>query len=331
MFLDSTLMLFIYRAGRDASQEAATILLVGAESKILLEPDSVFSTTLNPGSPVECKPEQQVIEAQISCAAFENPIFASEWKCFQGIFDSEFSFVQEMQKSAIYDPVIGGYIPKFRFLTSPAYQLPIRNMINDPFRLINVNGTILEEIDAKHIPLAVYHNAVHIHNGIKYLLFDIHVGKRFAMARQTTVSYHTKATFKFEFTPIDMKSACSGPCFSAQQGVMEWTQRHVGFKKIDSRSGSLIEVVQAPFHDSITNCVFGISIDFCFSQIERIQLEDTIKQIALLKTTLSRTLFPTLNAYFDPNFPTRLIFFNPDGIQPISFSCAHLDQLVSLP
>ncbi|KAJ3359417.1 hypothetical protein HDU91_004941 [Kappamyces sp. JEL0680] len=260
------------RAGR-RDQESLSILVTDPTSPIDREyardPELLFGSGLP--AVVFDEADQALVEVQLSCAAQELPLRDSDQRFFAHIV-SESMFGKVCQGGLRFDPVLEGYLPKAKWKQSVAYLNPLRNAIQEKFRLLDPHGNLIEEIDLDRVPYSIYQSAIHLHLGSPHIVVAIDMRRKRACAEPVNVEYVTKATFSTSYEMIDMvdEKRCTKK-LALQIGYMRQTKAHTGYQKLHAITGYVFEQVDAPFHEDIHATVFGLSFKFDFADLGSIQ------------------------------------------------------------
>ncbi len=176
------------RAGR-GSDEALTVMLAHnnpLDQYFVRHPKDLFS---RPHEHALIDPENlYLLRAHLLCSAFEVPISGADSELFGRAIES---IVGELEGE--------GYLEQRGerwFCTGidyPAQYVNLRTASSHDYLLIDSgSGQLLESIDAATAFFRIHPGAVHLHQGQTYLVTDLDLDRRVAMARMADLSYYTQ-------------------------------------------------------------------------------------------------------------------------------------------
>jgi DEAD/DEAH box helicase domain-containing protein len=203
--------------------------------------------------------DESILALHTNCAAQEIPIKANE-----ELFWGEESIYQEAVGNLLYDQIRQYYIPAIRNGNHPAYCNPLRGTVEDEFELIDsTNNSVLELIPIDRVPFTLYQNAIHLYKGKPYIVFHINKDEKFAHCRLLNVDYITSPQKGSKYEPIaeDMQQNLIGVNELVHIGPVLKTVSVNGYKKLDSKTGNLIEIIESSIPTQTQFNVYGIWVD----------------------------------------------------------------------
>lgn len=175
---------------------------------------------IDPGNPY-------VLMPHLLCAAWESPLTAGDTGYFgaameEGARQLETEGKLRRRRDKWYPA------PSIKY---PAQDVSIRSAVGQYAIMDDSNGRVVETVDASVAFFQVYPGAVYLHQGISYLITELDVAGRTAIARQATVDYYTQTK---ELTDISTEKTWKQKqaggvrvCF----GDAEVTTRVTGYRK----------------------------------------------------------------------------------------------------
>ncbi|MFW6149920.1 MAG: DEAD/DEAH box helicase [Chloroflexota bacterium] len=248
------------QAGRSGRSESSSLSLLIArddplDQYLMRNPEFFFGRNfedalIDPGNPY-------VLGPHLLCAAWESPLEEGDEAYFGGGWEE---LVAQLEA--------GGKLRKrgSRWYPSPSVKYPaqdvsIRSAAGHYAILDECNGQLLETVDANVAFFQVYPGAVYLHQGVSYLIRDLDVAGRTAIAEQASVDYYTQTK---ELTDIRVgkmwkEKRCGD--VSVRFGDAEVTTQVVGYRKKRQFSEEVIseEPLDLPPQTFATKAVwFGV-------------------------------------------------------------------------
>ncbi|XP_020537574.1 uncharacterized ATP-dependent helicase YprA isoform X2 [Jatropha curcas] len=187
------------QAGRSGRREKPSLAVYVAfegplDQYFMKFPKKLFS------SPIECNhidaQNQQVLEQQLVCAAFEHPLSVIyDEKHFGAGLSYSIMTLKNMgylSSDLSHDSSarIWSYIGREKI---PSHGISIRAIETVRYRVVDRNGNeVLEEIEESKAFFQVYEGAVYMHQGKTYLVEVLNVSEKFALCRRADLKYYTK-------------------------------------------------------------------------------------------------------------------------------------------
>ncbi|MCJ7736212.1 MAG: DEAD/DEAH box helicase, partial [Anaerolineae bacterium] len=177
------------RAGRGTG-ESLTIMLAYSnplDQYLLRHPQELFSRSpehalIDPANP-------HLLRAHLQCAAYEAPLSEQDVQLFgpasRAILDKLVSeqLLEERGDRWVYP-----------WEDHPAGRVNLRGTEGDPYLLLDTSqdNAVLEELDAASALFRVHPGAIHLHQGRSYLITELDLRHRIALAQPTEEAYYTQ-------------------------------------------------------------------------------------------------------------------------------------------
>ncbi len=124
----------------------------------------------------------------------------------------------------------------------PAQDVNMRSVGGRPIRLVDEgSGVVLEEIDAANALRRVYPGAVYLHQGESYVVKDLDLRRRVALARSEDVNYYTEAREASEVRLLEAVATQAIGQTKVHYGRAAVTQRVVSFRRLQQFSETVLD------------------------------------------------------------------------------------------
>lgn len=177
---------------------------------------------INPSNP-------HILKPHLLCAAWEKPLNEKDADFFAATF-SEVAAELEREEKLRKRGEQWYLSPMVNY---PAQDINIRSTSAKNFALIDVSQgyKLLETIEASAAFFQVHPGAIYLHQGESYLVTDLDLERRVALASPTDVPYYTqtKDITDIRIIKVNQEKACSG--VKVYFGEADVTTTMVGFKK----------------------------------------------------------------------------------------------------
>lgn len=226
------------RAGRGV--EPALAVLIGQDNPLdqylMRHPEALFGrpieqALIDPGN-------VYILQNHLACAAFEHPLTEADELLFGLGFLSE---VEALEVLGVLEWRDGRWI--YRPADYPAEGVSIRATGSDSFAILNRadGNTLLETVESSTAFQRIHPGAVYLHQGEAYLIEELDLERRIALAVPGTVPYYTRPREltdvrihrQWDARPAGTVTACVGEVVVRSQVVGYRRLRHFSEEVID--------------------------------------------------------------------------------------------------
>jgi len=175
------------RAGR--GKRKALSILIGQDNPLdqffMQHPEELFGRSHEEAL---IDPQNPYIQREhLACAAFERPLEEKDLQLFENAAEN----IAALEKEGI----LGQRQGRWYFIPQeyPAQRVSLRATTADNYLLIEeTSGQILEEVEAATAFIRIHPGAIYLHRGESYLITQLDIGRRLALAQAVTVNYYTQ-------------------------------------------------------------------------------------------------------------------------------------------
>ncbi|KAJ2518927.1 ATP-dependent 3'-5' DNA helicase, partial [Coemansia sp. RSA 2049] len=229
------------RAGRRTRDSLAIVMADPARNPIdkrtVAAPSGLFDRVFAPATVAN---EQSIAAAHLQCAAFELPFAANEIDDTEGL---------------CWDPVLQRWICALSFKPWPAEKVHIRSVqqTGADWQVVDSETagapTLLEVLDAYHALFALYEGGILLHRGLSYSIDCVDPDLRVALVSKSNVSWYTVKRDYVDAVPLSVSrsrtlSSDNAGKLEVCYGEINVTATVFGYKRIDTRSRNLLELVE---------------------------------------------------------------------------------------
>jgi DEAD/DEAH box helicase domain-containing protein len=216
------------RSGR--GKEKSLSFLIGMDGPLdqylMRHPESFFGKSfenalVNPDNPY-------ILRAHLLCAAWEQPLTAAD----EGYFGPQFAGQRkELEKQGLLRE------RHRRWYLSPAIAYPaqvvnVRSTSGESYAIIDTSsGALMETVEANVAIFQVYPGAIYLHQGESYLITELDLAGRTALAVPTDVNYYTQTKDLTDLRILRSLHEKSYQGVKVHLGDVEVTTTVAGYKK----------------------------------------------------------------------------------------------------
>ncbi len=216
------------RSGRSRGESLSFLIgLDGPLDQYLMRhPEAFFGkrvefALVNPANPY-------ILRAHLLCAAWEQPLSAEDEKIFGPAMQAEIKALE--QEGLLRERSKRWYLAPS--VTYPAQAVNIRSASSENYSVIDTSsGQLMETVESSVAFFQIHPGAVYLHQGDSYLITDLDIRSRTALAKPVEVNYYTVTK---ELTDIRIMKTLQQKSFKdigIYLGEVEVTTAVVGFKK----------------------------------------------------------------------------------------------------
>ncbi|KAI8320566.1 P-loop containing nucleoside triphosphate hydrolase protein, partial [Martensiomyces pterosporus] len=229
------------RAGRRGKESLALVIATGniVDRQVVCKPAELFTREF-PQATVTA--ETSVSVAHLQCAAFELPIDPERdaWFLQTLLVDSA-----ALKEHLVWDPVMGRWLAALGYKPWPAEKVPIRSIRQADWQVIETGArglVLLEEIDSMRALFTLYEGGIFLHRGRTYEIDKVDPESRVGLVKYANVSWFTEQRDYSDVIPATAKRSDSSG--KVVYGGVEVRATVFGYKRIDSRSKKVVEMVE---------------------------------------------------------------------------------------
>lgn len=168
-----------------------------------------------------------ILADHLLCAAYERPLEPEETEGWFG--EDALPAVDTLIESGELD-VRGerAFIAGDRY---PAGEVSIRSTGGETVELRTEDGRIIEHVPMNRVPFEIHPGAVYLHQGESYLLLDLSLETRTAIARQADVQYYTQARDTTDIRVLELQAERIVGETTVTLGIVEVRRSVVGYRR----------------------------------------------------------------------------------------------------
>jgi DEAD/DEAH box helicase domain-containing protein len=250
------------QAGRSGRKNASSLSFLIAQDNPLDQyfmnnPDSFF------GKPFENalinSENINIVKPHLLCAAWEHPLTDNDGRLFGTTFNMA---VSELEKEKALRQVKGMWYLSPR-IAHPAQDIDIRSASSRNFAVVDASRgcELLETVDASTAFSQIHEGAVYLHQGEPYLVEQLDLERRVAVASPATIPYYTQAKELTEIRILKVIREADRSGVKVCFGDVDVTNEVVGFRKKMQFTEDVIgdELLDLPPQRFFTNALwFGL-------------------------------------------------------------------------
>jgi DEAD/DEAH box helicase domain-containing protein len=223
------------RAGR-GTEESLTIMLAYSnplDQYLLRHPEELFRRSpehalIDPANP-------HLLRAHLQSAAYEAPLTEQDILLFGPA------------SRAILDRLVGDGLLEERggrwlypWEDHPAGRVNLRGTEGDPYLLLDTSqeNAVLEELDAAAALFRVHPGAIHLHQGRSYLITELDLVHRVALAQPTEAAYYTQPVEDSQVEVIRSTRASVDLATPVYLGHVRVTEQVLGYRQHEQFTGA---------------------------------------------------------------------------------------------
>lgn len=231
------------RAGRQRNSSLAMVVATGhaTDRMAVNTPEDLFKREF---APAHISFEPSITMSHLQCAAFERPISLAE--------DSKFLEQLGIKDPSTYmgepwlqwDSIHGKFTCALHFKPWPSANVSIRSgqQQQDNEWYVMLGGRLLETLSTLRAVFTIYEGGIFLHRGQTYSVDQVDSDSRVALVSLAHVSWYTESR---DFKDVRPQKAIqtSRDLPVAHYGEMEIFARTIGYKRIDSQTKKVVEMV----------------------------------------------------------------------------------------
>jgi DEAD/DEAH box helicase domain-containing protein len=168
-----------------------------------------------------------ILADHLLCAAYERPLEPDETAAWFG--ESALALVESLISDEVLRERAGkAYLPIGSY---PAEQVSIRATGGETIELRLENGHTLEQVPLNRAPFEVHSGAIYLHQGESYLVLELDLLARSAIARQAEVNYYTQPRDVTDIQVIETRVSRPAGITSACFGEVDVRRTVVGYRR----------------------------------------------------------------------------------------------------
>jgi DEAD/DEAH box helicase domain-containing protein len=226
------------RAGREKGEALA--VLVGRsdplDQYLLRHPAALLERT--PEHALIAPDNPYILARHLPCAAHELPLSNADEALFgpgfvQAMIGLEDSGVLEYRNERWF----------YRGAGQPAQGFSLRSASGSRVALLDesAGNRMIEELDLYHAPAQVHAGAIYLHQGESYLVTQLDLDQRYALARPAETDYYTQPREVNDVAIIRSQRHQSYPFSSAYYGQARVTEQVIGFRRLQQFSDTVLD------------------------------------------------------------------------------------------
>ncbi|MHB1317725.1 MAG: DEAD/DEAH box helicase, partial [Anaerolineae bacterium] len=223
------------RAGR-GTEESLTIMLAYSnplDQYLLRHPQELFRRSpehalIDPANP-------HLLRAHLQCAAFEAPLTEEDVQLFG---PASRAILDELVDSGLLEERGGRWF--YPWEDHPAGRVNLRGIEGDPYLLLDTSqgNAVLEELDAASALFRVHPGAIHLHQGQSYLITELDLQHRVALAQPTEEAYYTQPVEDNQVEIIRSTRSRADLTATAYFGQVRATEQVLGYRQHEQFTGA---------------------------------------------------------------------------------------------
>ena len=168
-----------------------------------------------------------LLRQHLTCAAYEMPLTSRDQELFGPAFAEA---VPSLQNEGVLEYRRNRwYYPSDDY---PAEKVSIRSIASETYSLLDESdGRLLEEVEATKAFYGIHPGAIHLHQGDAYLVTELNLETRIALAKLVDVNYYTQPREINELRIVNCWRQRDLQNTSAYYGQLQVTEQVVGYKR----------------------------------------------------------------------------------------------------
>ena len=168
-----------------------------------------------------------ILADHLLCAAFERPLEPDETGYWFG--QAALEVVQDLLERRELEERHGrAFVPGDRY---PAQEVSIRAADGESVELRTEDGRLIERVPLNRVPFEIHPGAVYLHQGESYLVLDLSLATRTAVARLADVQYYTQARDVTDIRVLGITAERPAGDTAVRFGEVEVRRSVVGYRR----------------------------------------------------------------------------------------------------
>ncbi|KAA8896241.1 putative ATP-dependent RNA helicase [Sphaerosporella brunnea] len=229
------------RAGR-RNKDSLSVLIGGTrplDQHYMSHPEELFSHSPAPLNVDLANPT--TLESHLQCAAQELPLHPPRDELYFGPLTGSLT-----AEKLFLDQTTGFFSPSPRFLPHPASLVPIRDIEDAAFAVVDTTANrniILETVEPSRAIFLLYEGGIFLHQGRSYLIKTFSHSSRLAAVEAVNVTWTTSPRDYTDIDPLQTLTTKPLPTTTASYGKLKVLTKVFGFFKFD-RANRILDAVE---------------------------------------------------------------------------------------
>ncbi|MFO7695892.1 MAG: DEAD/DEAH box helicase [Anaerolineae bacterium] len=223
------------RAGR-GTEESLTIMLAYSnplDQYLLRHPQELFRRS--PENALIDPANAHLLRAHLQCAAYEAPLTEQDIILFGS---TSRTTLDQLVSKGLLEERAGRWL--YPWEDHPAGRVNLRETEGDPYLLLDTSqdNAVLEELDAAAALFRVHPGAIHLHQGRSYLITELDLAHRVALAQPTEAAYYTQPVEDSQVEVIRSTHASVDLATPVYLGHVRVTEQVLGYRQHEQFTGA---------------------------------------------------------------------------------------------
>jgi len=168
-----------------------------------------------------------ILADHLLCAAYERPLEPDETVRWFG--EVALPLVNDLIEDQLLQERSGkAYMP---IGTYPAQHVSIRATGGETVELRTEDGRLIERVPLNRAPFEIHNGAVYLHQGESYLVLELDLVTRVAVARQADLSYYTQPRDVTDIQVVETRESRTAGTTIASWGAVDVRRSVVGYRR----------------------------------------------------------------------------------------------------
>jgi DEAD/DEAH box helicase domain-containing protein len=177
-----------------------------------------------------------LLRLHLTCAAYEMPLTSRDQELFGPAFGEAVPSLET--EGALEYRMNRWYYPSDDY---PAEKVSIRSIASETYSLLDESdGRLLEEVEATKAFYSIHPGAIHLHQGDAYLVTELNLETRIALAKLVDVNYYTQPREINELRIVNCWRQRDVQATSAYYGQLQVTEQVVGYRRKQQYSDTVL-------------------------------------------------------------------------------------------